>query len=86
MHGFAIHKYPSYYDDWVNAADEENKDFKLISGYLENYGCFYGAMPAHSGMWRTAEDTANDLIRRFAVVPMALEACSSDVTLGMIAF
>ena len=43
-------------------------------------------MPAHAGMWRAAEDTANNLIRRFAVVPMALETRGSDETLGIIAF
>ncbi len=44
----------------------------------------YGALPAHAGMWRAAEDTATDLMARLAVVPMVLEARGLDVTPGMI--
>jgi uncharacterized ferritin-like protein (DUF455 family) len=35
-------------------------------------------------MWRAAEDTAEDLLGRLAVVPMVLEARGLDVTPGMI--
>jgi uncharacterized ferritin-like protein (DUF455 family) len=35
-------------------------------------------------MWRAAEDTAEDLMGRLAVVPMVLEARGLDVTPGMI--
>lgn len=82
---FADTKLPlGYYDDWVKAADEESKHFKLMSDCLEQMGSFYGALPAHSGMWRAAEDTADDLMGRLAVVPMVLEARGLDVTPGMI--
>jgi uncharacterized ferritin-like protein (DUF455 family) len=73
-----------FYDDWVKAADEESKHFNLICDCLEGMDCFYGAMPAHVGMWRAAEDTADDLMGRLAVVPMVLEARGLDVTPGMI--
>jgi uncharacterized ferritin-like protein (DUF455 family) len=46
--------------------------------------CPYGTLPAHAGMWRAAEDTADDLMARLAVVPMVLEARGLDVTPGMI--
>ncbi|NNU80653.1 ferritin-like domain-containing protein [Halovulum dunhuangense] len=74
-----------FYDDWVKAADEESKHFDLLSDRLEAHGAFYGALPAHAGMWRAAEDTAQDLEARLAVVPMVLEARGLDVTPGMIA-
>ncbi|WP_425090533.1 ferritin-like domain-containing protein [Tropicimonas sp. S265A] len=74
-----------YYDDWVKAADEESKHFNLMCDCLEAAGSFYGALPAHAGMWRAAEDTAQDLLGRLAVVPMVLEARGLDVTPGMIA-
>jgi uncharacterized ferritin-like protein (DUF455 family) len=45
----------------------------------------YGALPAHEGMWRAAEDTAGDLMARLAVVPMVLEARGLDVTPQMVA-
>jgi uncharacterized ferritin-like protein (DUF455 family) len=74
-----------FYDDWVRAADEEAKHFNLICDCLEAVGSHYGALPAHAGMWRAAEDTAHDLLARLAVVPMVLEARGLDVTPGMIA-
>jgi uncharacterized ferritin-like protein (DUF455 family) len=75
---------PGFYDDWVKAADEEAKHFNLICDCLEAMGSHYGALPAHAGMWRAAEDTATDLLGRLAVVPMVLEARGLDVTPGMI--
>ncbi len=74
-----------FYDDWVRAADEESKHFNLMCDNLERLGSHYGALPAHSGMWRAAEDTAGDLLGRLAIVPMVLEARGLDVTPGMIA-
>jgi len=73
-----------FYDDWVKSADEESKHFNLMCDCLEAHGSQYGALPAHAGMWRAAEDTANDLLGRLAVVPMVLEARGLDVTPGMI--
>ncbi len=73
-----------FYDDWVKAADEESKHFNLLCDCLEAMGSHYGALPAHAGMWRAAEDTADDLMGRLAVVPMVLEARGLDVTPGMI--
>jgi uncharacterized ferritin-like protein (DUF455 family) len=82
---FSHHPMPlGFYDDWVKAADEESKHFNLMSDCLEALGSHYGAMGAHAGMWRAAEDTAHDLKGRLAVVPMVLEARGLDVTPGMI--
>ena len=82
---FTDHPMPlGFYDDWVKAADEEAKHFNLICDCLEAMGSHYGALPAHAGMWRAAEDTAGDLLGRLAVVPMVLEARGLDVTPGMI--
>jgi uncharacterized ferritin-like protein (DUF455 family) len=74
-----------FYDDWVKSAAEESHHFKLVTDVLQTHGSFYGALPAHAGMWRAAEDTAADLMGRLAVVPMVLEARGLDVTPGMIA-
>ncbi|MBC7133803.1 MAG: ferritin-like domain-containing protein [Roseovarius sp.] len=73
-----------FHDDWVRAADEESRHFNLMCDCLEELGSHYGALPAHAGMWRAAEDTAQDLMGRLAVVPMVLEARGLDVTPGMI--
>lgn len=73
-----------FYDDWVRAADDEAKHFNLMCDCLEAMGSFYGALPAHTGMWRAATDTAEDLLGRLAIVPMVLEARGLDVTPKMI--
>ena len=73
-----------FYDDWVQAADDEAKHFNLLADCLEALGSHYGAMPAHGFMWQAAEDTAGDLLGRLAVVPMVLEARGLDVTPGML--
>ncbi len=75
---------PGFYDDWVQAADDEAKHFNLICDCLEAMGSHYGALPAHAGMWRAAEDTVGDLMGRLAVVPMVLEARGLDVSPAMI--
>lgn len=74
-----------FYDDWVRAADEESKHFGLLCDRLEAMGSHYGALPAHAGMWRAAEETRADFMGRLAIVPMVLEARGLDVTPGMIA-
>ncbi|MEL6794851.1 MAG: ferritin-like domain-containing protein [Pseudomonadota bacterium] len=73
-----------FVDDWVSAADDEAKHFNLLADRLEAMESFYGALPAHAGMWRAADDTREDLFGRLAVVPMVLEARGLDVTPGMI--
>lgn len=73
-----------FFDDWVKSGDEEAKHFNLICDCLEAMGSHYGALEAHAGMWRAAEDTADDILGRLAVVPMVLEARGLDVTPGMI--
>lgn len=73
-----------FFDDWVSAGDDEAKHFGLISDCLQAHGSHYGALPAHAGMWRSAEETVGDIMARLAVVPMVLEARGLDVTPGMI--
>lgn len=73
-----------FYDDWVQAADEESNHFNMMCDCLETMQSHYGALPAHAGMWRAAIDTADDLLGRLAIVPMVLEARGLDVTPGMI--
>ena len=73
-----------FYDDWVSAAADESKHFNLLCDCLEAMGSHYGALPAHDGMWRAADDTAQDFLGRLAIVPMVLEARGLDVTPAMI--
>lgn len=66
--------------DWFSVGADEAIHFALLDRRLREFGSFYGALPAHDGLWEAAEDTAHDLLARLAVVPMVLEARGLDVT------
>jgi uncharacterized ferritin-like protein (DUF455 family) len=69
-----------FFDDWVGVASEEARHFELLAQRLADFGTRYGDLPAHDGLWESAEATADDLLARLAVVPLVLEARGLDVT------
>jgi len=69
-----------FLDDWMKVAAEEAMHFALLERRLRALGSFYGALPAHDGLWEAATATAHDARARLAVVPMVLEARGLDVT------
>lgn len=71
----------AFTDDWMRVGSEEAMHFALLDRRLRDQGSFYGALPAHDGLWDTARDTAHDAAARLAIVPMVLEARGLDVTL-----
>ena len=73
-----------FYSDWLRIADEEAQHFSLIRNHLLKYEIDYGDLPAHRGLWSHAEDTADNILARLAVVPRCMEARGVDVTPGMI--
>jgi uncharacterized ferritin-like protein (DUF455 family) len=74
-----------FYQDWLRIADEEAQHFELISIHLQTMRVNYGDLPAHSGLWDHAKDTADDLLARLAMVPRCMEARGLDVTPAIIA-
>lgn len=70
----------AFFDDWVTVADDEARHFTLLEGRMNALGAAYGDLPAHDGLWQSAQATAHDLAARLAVVPMVLEARGLDVT------
>ena len=75
----------AFYNDWLGVLDDEARHFLLLSDRLAGLGAAYGDLPAHDGLWQAAQDTADNLLARLAVVPLVLEARGLDVTPGMIA-
>ena len=73
-----------FYQDWLRVADEEAQHFSLIRAHLRNMQLDYGDLPAHSGLWDHAKDTADDLLARLAMVPRCMEARGLDVTPALI--
>lgn len=74
-----------YVADFVRVGVEEAKHFELLARRLEALGSHYGALPAHDGLWQTAQATGHSLLARVAIVPLVLEARGLDVTPPMIA-
>ena len=75
----------AYYDDWVRVGAEEARHFKLLHDRLGELGAAYGDLPAHDGLWQSAQATGHSLIARLAVVPLVLEARGLDVSPSIIA-
>jgi uncharacterized ferritin-like protein (DUF455 family) len=73
-----------FYQDWLRVADEEAQHFALIRAHMLTMRIDYGDLPAHSGLWDHAKDTADDLPGRLAMVPRCMEARGLDVTPGLI--
>jgi uncharacterized ferritin-like protein (DUF455 family) len=73
-----------FYKDWLRVADEEAHHFELLQAHLKTMNTSYGELPAHTGLWDNAQDTAHDLLARLALVPRCLEARGLDVTPALI--
>jgi uncharacterized ferritin-like protein (DUF455 family) len=69
-----------FVSDFLAVAADEAMHFALLDRKLRSLGSFYGALPAHDGLWQAAEETAHSVGARLAVVPMVLEARGLDVT------
>jgi uncharacterized ferritin-like protein (DUF455 family) len=69
-----------FIDNWVGVGADEAIHFALLDRRLRRLGSYYGALPAHDGLWEAAVATAHDALARLAVVPMVLEARGLDVT------
>ncbi|MCW8983499.1 MAG: ferritin-like domain-containing protein [Gammaproteobacteria bacterium] len=72
-----------FYSDWLTIAKEEAYHFSLLRAHLQQYGHDYGDYPAHNGLWEMAQNTADDVMVRMALVPRCLEARGLDVTPGI---
>lgn len=82
---FGAHFPRAFVDDWMKVGAEEAMHFALLDRRLRALGSFYGALPAHDGLWQAAKETAHDPLARLAVVPMVLEARGLDITPATIA-
>ena len=74
----------SFIADFLAVAADEAMHFALIDRHLGSMGAGYGDLPVHDGLWQAANDTANNVAARLAVVPMVLEARGLDVTPAML--
>ncbi|KAK6929116.1 Protein of unknown function DUF455 [Dillenia turbinata] len=68
-----------FFTDFVKVAQDEGRHFTLLATRLEQQGSFYGALPAHDGLWDSAMATSKDLLSRLAVEHCVHEARGLDV-------
>ena len=73
-----------YVDDWLRVASEESSHFQLLEQTIDERGSYYGAYPAHRGLWDMVCKTRHDALHRMALVPRVMEARGLDVTPLMI--
>ena len=73
-----------YIRDWLQVASEEACHFQLLEDTLLERGSYYGACPAHRGLWDMVCRTRHDVLHRMALVPRVMEARGLDVTPSMI--
>ena len=69
-----------FVSDFLDVAADEAMHFALLDRKLKTMGSYYGALPAHAGLWQAADATRHDVRARLAIVPMVLEARGLDVT------
>ncbi len=82
---YRFRQMPSQYvDDWLRVASEEASHFQLLEQTLHERGSYYGAYPAHRGLWDMVCKTRHNALHRMALVPRVMEARGLDVTPMMI--
>nr|WP_227459847.1 ferritin-like domain-containing protein [Laribacter hongkongensis] len=69
--------------DWIRVAEEEARHYQLVVARLADYGCDYGDLDAHAGLWEMVVKTAHDPLVRMALVPRLMEARGLDVNPGI---
>ena len=67
----------TYYEDWLEVADDEIRHFLMLEELLSELGGVYGDFPVHKNLFEAMESTP-DFLRRMAAVPRYLEANGLD--------
>ena len=71
-----------YADAWANFGGSVATHPEVVAR-LADYGCAYGDLDAHAGLWEMAVKTAHDPLVRMALVPRLMEARGLDVNPGI---
>ncbi len=77
---YRFHNLPkSYYDDWLEVADDEIRHFEMLNELMQKIGGTYGDIEVHNSLFEASQRTQT-LVERMAVVPRYLEANGLDAT------
>ena len=79
----AVYRYPRMSQhfklDWLEVALDELRHYKMLETLLIDIGYKYGDFPVHCGLFDAANDTAENLLDRMAIIPRYYEASGLDV-------
>ena len=79
----AVYRYPDmpqrFKTDWLEVALDEIRHYKMLEELLIDVGYKYGDFPVHCGLFDAANDTADNILDRMAIVPRYYEASGLDV-------
>lgn len=67
-----------FYVDFSSIAADEARHFDLLCARLRSKDSFYGAIPAHVGIWDSAEKTKHDFLGRLTVIQLVQEPRALD--------
>lgn len=67
-----------FYHDFSSIASDEARHFSLLCDRLAVHQSFYGALPAHVGIWDGAEKTKSDFLGRITVIQLVQEPRALD--------
>lgn len=68
-----------FFTEFVKVAQDEGRHFMLLAARLKELGSYYGALPAHDGLWDSAMATSKHLLSRLAIEHCVHEARGLDV-------
>ena len=79
----AVYRYPempqAFKLDWLEVALDEIRHYKMLEDLLIDIGYKYGDFPVHCGLFDAANDTADNILDRMAIIPRYYEASGLDV-------
>eukprot|EP00127_Corallochytrium_limacisporum_P003299 Clim_evm148s147 gene=Clim_evmTU148s147 len=68
-----------FYAEFVQVADDEARHYELLVNRLNGLGAEFGDLAIHAGLWQSATETKDSLLKRLAIVHMVHEARGLDV-------
>ncbi|PXF46923.1 hypothetical protein BWQ96_03261 [Gracilariopsis chorda] len=67
-----------WFEDWLSIASDEARHFKYLHDRLLALGSFYGELPAHDIIWKSADVSKDSLRERLALGQLVAEARGLD--------
>ena len=79
----AVYRYPDmpqqFKIDWLEVALDEIRHYKMLEELLIELGYKYGDFSVHCGLFDAANQTAENILERMAIIPRYYEASGLDV-------